>query len=116
MCGVQLRQKKIYRFDVHAGFERNYISVDYGKQCSLVWTFVLRALNFEVEGKRKKQRLKRMWKKQAEGKRMTVGLNRKDALCRSKWSVGVNKIAAGLRCTLAYCGYYKIIKYWCPSL
>ena len=25
------------------------------------------------------------------------GLRKKDALCRSEWSVGVNKIAAGLR-------------------
>ena len=29
---------------------------------------------------------------------MKVGLRREDALCRSKWSVGVNKIAAELRC------------------
>ena len=28
---------------------------------------------------------------------MKVGLRREDALCRSKWSVGVNKIAAGMR-------------------
>ena len=28
---------------------------------------------------------------------MKVGLRRKDALCRSKWSVGVNQIAAGLK-------------------
>ena len=26
-----------------------------------------------------------------------VGLRREDALCRSKWSVGVNRNAAGLR-------------------
>ena len=38
-----------------------------------------------------------MWKKQAEEESMLVGLRRKDALCRSKWSVGINKIAAGLR-------------------
>ena len=30
-------------------------------------------------------------------KAMKVDLRRKDALCRSKWSVGVNKIATGLR-------------------
>ena len=28
---------------------------------------------------------------------MKVSLRMKDALCSSKWSVGVNKIAAGLR-------------------
>ena len=31
------RQKKIYRFDVHAGFEENNRLVGYGKQ----WSFVL---------------------------------------------------------------------------
>ena len=34
------RLKKICRFDVHAGFECNYRSVGYGKQCSLVWSCV----------------------------------------------------------------------------
>ena len=34
------RQKKIYGFGVHAGFEGNYRSVDYGKQCLLVWSCV----------------------------------------------------------------------------
>ena len=38
-----------------------------------------------------------MWKKQVEEESMKVGLRRKDALFRSRWSVGVNKIAAGLR-------------------
>ena len=28
---------------------------------------------------------------------MKIGLRREDALCQSKWSVGVNQIAAGLR-------------------
>ena len=28
---------------------------------------------------------------------MKVGLRREDAFCRSKYSVGVNKIAAGLK-------------------
>ena len=28
---------------------------------------------------------------------MRVVLRREDALCRSKWSVGINQIAAGLR-------------------
>ena len=54
MCGVQLkdrkingesnvwsaaqRQKKIYRFDVDAGLDQNYISIGYGEQCSLAWS------------------------------------------------------------------------------
>ena len=55
------------------------------------------ALHFEFEGQRKKGRLKRTWKKQVEEESVKVGLIREDALCRSKWSVDVNKIAAGLR-------------------
>ena len=35
---------------------------------------------------------------------VNVGLRSEDALCRSKWSVGVNLIAAGLR------------RIWPPSL
>ena len=56
-----------------------------------------RALDLEDEGQRKKGRPKRTWKKQVEEESMKISLRRKDALCRSKWSVGVNNIAAGLR-------------------
>ena len=56
-----------------------------------------RSLYFEVEGQRKKGRPKRTWKKQVEEESMKAGLRMKDAFCHSKWSVGVNKIAAGLR-------------------
>ena len=35
--------------------------------------------------------------KQVEEESVKVGMRMKDALCRSKWSVGVNQIAAGLR-------------------
>ena len=55
-----------------------------------------RALDFEVEGQTKKRRLKRTWKKQVVEEGMKVGLRRKEALCRSKWSVGVDRITAGL--------------------
>ena len=54
-----------------------------------------RALDFEVEGQRKKGRPKMTWKRQVEEENMKVGLRRKDALCRSMWSVGINKVAAG---------------------
>ena len=49
-----------------------------------------RALDFEVEGLRKKWRLKRMWKKLVEEESVKVGFRRKDTLCRSMWSDGVN--------------------------
>ena len=39
----------------------------------------------------------RTWKKQVEEESVEIGLRREDALCRLKWSVGINQIAAGLR-------------------
>ena len=36
-------------------------------------------------------------KKEVDEESVKVGLRREDALCRSRWSVGVNMIAAGLR-------------------
>ena len=41
-------------------------------------------------------RPKRTWKRLVEEESVKIGLKREDALCRSKWSVGVNQIAAGL--------------------
>ena len=58
---------------------------------------LIRALGFEVEGQRKKRRLRRTWKKQVEEESVKVVLRREVALCRSKWIVGVNQIAAGMR-------------------
>ena len=56
-----------------------------------------RVLNFEVEGQRTKGRLNRTWKRQVEEESVKVSLLRDDALCRSKWSVSANQIAAGLK-------------------
>ena len=56
-----------------------------------------RAFNFQVEGQRKKEWPKRTWEKQVEEEGVKVGLRMEDALCRSKWSVGVNQIAAWIR-------------------
>ena len=39
-----------------------------------------RALDFALEGQRKKGRLKRTWKEQVEEERVKVGLRREDAL------------------------------------
>ena len=57
-----------------------------------------RTLDFEVEGQRKKGRPKRTWKRQVEEEHVKVGFRMRDALCRSRWSVGVYKVAVGLRC------------------
>ena len=40
--------------------------------------------NFDFEGQRKKGRLKKTWKKEAEEETMNVGSSKEDALCRSK--------------------------------
>ena len=56
-----------------------------------------RSLDFEVKGQRKKCRLKRTWKKKVEEESVMVCMRKEDALCRSKWSVGVSQIASGLR-------------------
>ena len=40
-----------------------------------------RALDFEVEGQRKKERPKRTWKKQVEEESVKAGWRREDALC-----------------------------------
>ena len=56
-----------------------------------------RALDFEVEGQRTKRKPKRTCKKQVEEESVKVGLRREDAPCQSKWSIGVNLNAAGLR-------------------
>ena len=53
--------------------------------------------HFEVESQRKKERPKRTWKKLVDEESIKVGLRRNDVLFRSKLSVSVNKIAAGLR-------------------
>ena len=55
-----------------------------------------KALDFEVEGQRKEGRLRRTWKEQDEEGSVKAGLRMEDALCRSKWSVGVIPIAAGM--------------------
>ena len=54
-------------------------------------------LDFEVDGQRKKGRLKRTWKKQVEEESVKVGLRRRDALCRPKRIAGDGLITAGLR-------------------
>ena len=49
-----------------------------------------RSLDFDIESQGKTGKPKRTWKKQVEEESEKVCLRREDALCRSKWSVGVN--------------------------
>ena len=105
MCGVQLKDRKIsmdlmFMLGLKETIDQLAMAISvcwYGHVVRRKDGHVLRrALDFEFEGQRKKWRPKRTWKKQVEEESVKVGRRRKDALCRSKWSVGVNKIAAGL--------------------
>ena len=51
-----------------------------------------KALEFEVKGKLKRRRTKKTWKTQVEKESKSVGLEKKDALNRSRWRVGVGEI------------------------
>ena len=52
-----------------------------------------KVLEFEVKGKRKRGRPKRMWKTQVEKESKSVGLEKEDALTRAKWRVRIGEIA-----------------------
>ena len=106
MCGVQLKgRKRSMDLMLILGLMKTIDQLDMAN--SVLWCghvlrredghVLRRALDFEVEGQRKKWRLKKTWKKQVVEESVKVALRREDALCRSKWSVGINKIAAGLR-------------------
>ena len=63
-----------------------------GLLLAVIIRHVLRkALEFEVKGKRKQGRPKKMWKTQVEESK-SVGLE-EDALNRARWRVGVGEIA-----------------------
>ena len=55
-----------------------------------------KALEFEVRGKRNPGRPKKAWKTQVEKESKSVGLEKKDAMNRARWRVGVREIAAGV--------------------
>ena len=56
-----------------------------------------KALEFEVRGKRKRERPKKTWKMQVEKEsKSRKGLEKKDAMNRARWRVGVREIAAGV--------------------
>ena len=52
-----------------------------------------KALEFEVKGKRKQGRPKKMWKTRVEKESKSVGLKKEDALKQARWRVGVGEIA-----------------------
>ena len=58
--------------------------------------FLRKALEFELQGKRKRGRPKKTWKTQVEKESKSFGLEKKDAMNRARWRVGVREIAAKL--------------------
>ena len=87
MCGVQLKDRKrstdsMFMLGLKETIGQLAIANSvcwYGQVLRRVDGHVLRkALHFEVEGKRKKGRPKRTWKKQVEEESVKVGLRRKD--------------------------------------
>ena len=54
-------------------------------------------MQFELEGQNKKGRSQGTCRKEMEEESVNVGWSWEDALCGSKWIVGVNRIATGLR-------------------
>ena len=113
MCGVQLKYRKrsadlMFMLGLSEDMDQLAMANSvcwYGHVLRIEDGYVLRrSLDFEVEGQRKKGRSKSTWRKQAEEESVNAGLRSKNAFCRSKWSVGVNQIAAGLR------------RIWPPSL
>ena len=106
MCRVQMKDRKrstdlIFMLGLNETIDQLAMANSvcwYGHVLRREDGYILRrALDFEVEGQRKKVRPKSTWKKQVEEESMKVGLRRKDALCCVWWSVGANKVAAGLR-------------------
>ena len=66
----------------------------YGHVLSRDDRHVLRkALEFKVKGKRKRGRPKKTWKTQVDKESKSVCLEKKDAMNRARWRVGVRKIA-----------------------
>ena len=49
-----------------------------------------------MRGKRKPGGPKKMWKMQVEKESKSIGLEKKDAMNRARWRVGVREIAAGV--------------------
>ena len=65
-----------------------------------------KALEFEVSGRRKPGRPKKMWKMQVEKESKSVGL---DAMNRVRWRVAVREIAAGVDLATPVDGDKKLV-------
>ena len=93
MCGVQLKDRKRSK-DLMLGLNETIDQLAiansvhwYGHVLRREDDYVLRrALEFEVEGQRKKGKAKRTWQKLVEEESVKICLRREGAHYRSKWS------------------------------
>ena len=106
MCGVKLMDKKRTEDLMELlGLEESVVQM--AKANAVRWYghvlrsddghALRRALEFEVEGRRKRGRPKRTWRKQVEEESRRVGLKREDAQNRDRWRRGVRDIATNVR-------------------
>ena len=104
MCGAKLMEKKRTEDLEMLGLKESAVQMAkanvvrwYGHALRRDDGHALRkALEFEVRGKRKPGRTKNTWKMQVEKESKSLGLEKKDAMNRVRWRVGVREIAAGV--------------------
>ena len=92
ICGVQLKDRKTTKYLLLMGFNETIEQLAmancvhwHGHVLRREHGHILRrALDFEVEGQKKKRGLKRTWKKQVEEERVKASLIWQDELCWSK--------------------------------
>ena len=105
MCGAKLMEKKRTE-DLMEMLGLKETAVQMAKANGVRWYghvlrrddgHVLRkVLEFEVRGKRKPGRPKKMWKMQVEKESKSVGLEKNFAMNRVRFRVGVREIAVGV--------------------
>ena len=86
LCNTDLHYILMYNFlhDLNGTIDKLAMANSvhwYGHVLRRVDGHVLRALDFEVEGQRKKGRPKKTWKRQYEEESVKVGLRMEDVLC-----------------------------------
>ena len=96
MCGVKLQDRvpskdlrgRLGLDDIISVFQQNRLHVlrkednDWVKKC----------MEYEVEGTRPRGRPKKTWRQIVEKDCRACGLNREDAMCRSRWRKQIGKI------------------------
>ena len=85
MCGVHLKDRKRSPYLVFMlGMKETIDQLAIANGVRWYGHVLRKAVDFEIEGQRKKRRLKKTWKMLVEEESMKVGLRMEDALCRSK--------------------------------